>query len=92
LAMEIERVLRISNSLGLHARAAAKIIEMGKRFDSRLYLRKNDQEVEGDGILSILMLSCPKGTRLKVRIEGEDAGEFMESLERLFENKFGEGL
>lgn len=88
--MEIERVLEICNSLGLHARAAARIVELGKRFESRLYLRKNDLEVDGDGVLSIVSLLCPKGTGIHARIEGADAEQFMEALESLFENRFGE--
>lgn len=88
--MEIERVLEIRNSLGLHARAAARVVELGKSFNSRLYLRKNDLEVDADGVLSILSLSCPRGTRIRARIVGDDAVRFMEALERLFENRFGE--
>lgn len=83
-------MLEIRNFLGLHARAAARIVELGKSFDSRLYLSKNNLEVDTDGVLSILCLSCPKGTSIRARIVGEDAGAFMEALERLFENRFGE--
>ncbi|HDR14173.1 MAG TPA: HPr family phosphocarrier protein [Desulfobacteraceae bacterium] len=90
--MEIERSFKVNNSLGLHARAAARIIELGKHFSARLYLRKEDTEVDGDGILSILSLACTKGTTVKARINGEDAEAFMEALENLFVNKFGEKL
>lgn len=88
--MEIERTLEIRNSLGLHARAAARVVELGKSFTSRLYLGKSDLEVDAEGVLSILSLSCPKGTRVRARIVGDDAWAFMEALERLFENRFGE--
>ena len=53
-------------------------------------LRKNEQEVDGTSILSILTLSCPKGTEIQARIVGEDSEAFMEALEELFEQKFGE--
>lgn len=85
------RTLRIANKLGLHARAAAKIVKLGNQYESRLYLKKDDTEVDGSSILSILTLSCPKGTDVQIRIVGQDSGDFMESLTDLFERKFGEG-
>lgn len=90
--MEIERELNVINSLGLHARAAVKIVELGKRFSSRLYLKKENREVDGEGILSILSLACSKGTTIHARISGEDAESFMQALEELFMNRFGEDL
>jgi 16S rRNA (cytidine1402-2'-O)-methyltransferase len=80
----------IQNKLGLHARAAARIVELGNRYESRLFLRKDDKEVDGSSILSILTLSCPKGTEILARIEGRDSAQFMEKLEELFETHFGE--
>ncbi len=88
--MEIERAFTVINSLGIHARAAARIVELGKLFNSRLYLRREGMEVEGDGILSILSLACTRGTTLHARIEGKDAKAFMEALEDLIADKFGE--
>lgn len=84
------KTLRISNDLGLHARAAAKIVDLGKRFQSALSLRKDNQEVDGGSILSILTLSCPKGSEIQARIVGEDAEVFMRELTELFEHKFRE--
>ena len=89
--MEQSRKIKIRNKLGLHARAAGKIVELSNKFDSRLFLRKDGQEVDGASILSILTLSCPKGTEIEVRIEGGDSEIFMEELSDLFEQKFGEG-
>jgi phosphocarrier protein len=88
--MERVRTFKIRNSLGLHARAAAKIVELAGQYDSELFLKKNDQEVEGSSILSIITLSCPKGTEIEARIVGEDSEELMEKLSELFEQKFGE--
>ena len=84
------RKLKIKNDLGLHARAAAKIVELERQHSSKLLLKKDDQEVDGSSILSILTLSCPKGTELEARIEGEDSDIFMEKLDELFEKRFGE--
>lgn len=88
--MQVERTLRIRNRLGVHARAAVKIVELGGRFASMLYLGKDGQEVDGKSILSILSLSCGRGSDIHVRIVGEDADVFMEHLVRLVEDKFGE--
>jgi len=84
------KTLRISNNLGLHARAAAKIVDLAKKYEAKLYLRKDDQEVDGGSILSLLTLCCPKGTEVEIRAEGPEAHELMEELERLFEYRFGE--
>jgi phosphotransferase system HPr (HPr) family protein len=88
--MEQTKVLKISNSLGLHARAAGKIVALANQYESKLFLKKDEDEVDGSSILSILTLSCPKGTEVEVKIVGEDSEAFMESLTELFSNKFGE--
>jgi phosphotransferase system HPr (HPr) family protein len=89
--MELIRTLAIRNELGLHARAAAKIVALGSRYKSEIFIRKGDKEVNASSILSILTLSCPKGTEIEVRIVGKDAAEFMERLALLFEQRFEEG-
>ena len=88
--MEMVRRLKIRNSLGLHARAAAKIVELADRYESELFLRKDGHQVDGSNILSILTLACPKGTEMEVRIIGEDSEQFMTELDALFQGKFGE--
>ena len=88
--METVRKLKIINDLGLHARAAGKIVDLAKQYRSQLILKKDGQEVDGSSILSILTLSCPKGTEMQARILGVDSEEFMETLARLFEQRFGE--
>jgi len=88
--VESVKRLKVRNSLGLHARSAAKIVELGRHYDSKLFFRKDDEEVDGSSILSILTLACPKGTEMEVRIVGEDSERFMEKLSELFEQNFGE--
>jgi phosphotransferase system HPr (HPr) family protein len=89
--MEHKKQLKIINDLGIHARSSAKIVELAGRYNSRLYLKKDGhEEVEGDSILSILTLNCPKGTELLARAVGEDSIDLLEELSRLFEEKFGE--
>jgi phosphotransferase system HPr (HPr) family protein len=89
--MELIRKLTIRNDLGLHARAAAKIVALAGRYKSEIFIRKEKKEVNTSSILSILTLSCPKGTVIEAKIVGEDAAEFMERLTVLFEQRFGEG-
>ena len=88
--MELSRRLLIRNELGLHARAAAKIVSIATRHRSLLYIRRGDHEVDGTSILSILTLACPKGSEVLARAVGEDAEALIEELARLFEEKFGE--
>jgi phosphocarrier protein len=88
--MELIKKLRIDNDLGLHARAAAKIVELSKQYESELFLRRDDEEVDGGSILSILTLACPKGTEVEVRAVGDDSEELLEKLSELFKGKFGE--
>jgi len=88
--VEMVRRLKIINSLGLHARAAAKIVELADRYESSLFLEKDGRQVDGSNILSILTLACPKGTEMEVKIIGEDSERFMAELDALFQGKFGE--
>lgn len=90
--MELKKNLRINNELGLHARAAARTVELARQYQSKLVLRKDDQEVDGSSILSILTLACTKGTEIEARVTGEDAEELMEKLSELFEKKFTENI
>lgn len=76
--------------MGIHARAAAKIVESANRFHADVVLEKDGYEVNGRSILDILTLYCPKGSRLTVRFSGVDAAEAMKTLEILIDGKFGE--
>ena len=91
IQMELCKRIKIINDLGLHARAAARIVELGKQYKSQLFLKRGDREADGSSILSILTLSCPKGTEIEARIVGEDSEAFMERLSQLLEQRFEEG-
>ncbi len=88
--MELCKKIKIMNDLGLHARAAARIVELDKQYKSQLFLKRGEREADGSSILSILTLSCPKGTEIEARIVGEDSEAFMENLSQLLEQRFGE--
>ena len=88
--MELIKNLKIVNELGLHARAAARVVELVEQYRSKIFFKKDDHEVDGSSILSILTLACPRGSEIQVRIVGEDAEELMVKLGELFEKRFGE--
>ena len=88
--MELIKTLRIDNELGIHARAAAKIVALVSQYHSRLFLKKDEKEVDGSSILSILTLACPKGTDIQVRVIGDDSEGLLEKMSELIENRFGE--
>ncbi|OPY12271.1 MAG: Phosphocarrier protein HPr [Syntrophus sp. PtaU1.Bin005] len=84
------RTFELKNKLGLHARAAAKLVSAARGFKSKIVLERDGREVNGKSLLGILTLACPQGSRVTVRAEGADALQAIESLEGLFEDKFGE--
>ncbi len=89
LDMEVQ-TFTIKNKLGLHARAAALLVKTANRFVSNVSLEKDGLEVNGKSIMGILMLAATKGTRITLKAEGKDAEQAIETLGKLFENKFGE--
>lgn len=88
--MEQIKTFEIKNKLGLHARVAAKLVQVATTFKSRIYFEKDGWEVNGKSLLGILTLDCPQGGRLIVRAEGMDATEAIAALGQLIENKFDE--
>jgi phosphocarrier protein HPr len=88
--MERVKTLKIINDLGLHARCAAKIVALAGQFRSKFYFKKNEHEVDGSSILSLLTLACPKGTEVQMRAVGEDAEALVDAMTDLFAQKFGE--
>jgi len=86
----LSRTLTLTNSRGLHARAATRIIQHLQAYPCRAYFAKDGQTVEGDSILSLLTLNCPRGSKVEVRVEGEGAAACLEGLGRLFARNFDE--
>jgi phosphocarrier protein HPr len=86
----IEREIEIVNSLGLHARAAAKLVHQAARFQSHILLVRDDEEVDAKSILGILMLAAPQGTRLVLRCDGGDEAAAMAALSALIADRFEE--
>ena len=84
------RNFMIVNRLGLHARAAAQLVQTANRFSSEINLIKDDIEVNGKSIMGILLLAAPQGTEITVVIEGEDEQQAMNIIAELIEAGFGE--
>jgi phosphocarrier protein HPr len=88
----IRQSVLVANRLGLHARAAAKLVQLASRFSSEIHLSREDanQQIDSKSILGILMLAAAKGTRLVISIEGRDEAEAGNAIIQLFESKFEE--
>lgn len=88
--MKREQVI-ITNKLGLHARAAAKLVHIASEFECEIYIGTDHEEVNAKSILGILTLAASKGTPLNVRAEGADEEAAVRAIAALFADKFGEG-
>jgi phosphocarrier protein len=86
----VEREVEIVNRLGLHARAAAKLVQAASAFRSRVLLVTDDEEVDAKSILGLLLLAAAQGTRLRVRCEGPDEEEALAAVTALIANRFEE--
>ncbi len=88
----LETTLVVSNRLGLHARAAAQLVRLAGRFESRIKLRRTDNlnVADAKSILSVLTLAASKGVEIKIEVEGADEAEARRAVVELFANNFGE--
>lgn len=86
----VETQVVICNQKGLHARAAAAFVKCIADTDAEVWVEKDGQEVDGNSILSLLMLAASKGTTVKIRASGNEAQKAIEDLTLLINNRFGE--
>jgi len=86
----VEREVEIVNRLGLHARAAAKLVHRASAFDSKVTLVKDGEEVDAKSILGILLLAAAQGTRLTLRADGPDEDQAMAAVAALIADRFQE--
>ena len=86
----IEKQLPIINKLGLHARAAAKLVNAASKFASEVTISKDGQSINGKSIMGVMMLAAAMGSTITVSIQGADENEAMAALEQLIANRFDE--
>ena len=86
----VDRELPVINRLGLHARAAAKLVHVAGTFSSQIYLAKDGEEVDAKSILGILLLAAAQGSEVTLRCEGSDEQEALDAIAELFAQRFGE--
>ncbi len=84
------RNLEIKNKLGLHARAAALLVQTVNRFSAEVKISKDGQVVDGRSIMGVLTLAATRGSRIHVEAKGEDAEEAVRAIEKLVDKKFHE--
>ena len=88
----INMCIKILNEKGLHARAAAKFVELVDTFDVSLLVKKDNLEASGDSIMGLLMLAASKGTEIELVASGLEAAETLSALSDLINNLFGEEM
>ena len=88
----ITKDLQVLNKLGLHARAAAKLVFIANKFVSDITLVKDDKQADARSIMKILMLSASRDSIINITVEGNDEIQAMNSIEKLFQNKCDEDL
>jgi len=87
----IKSTTRISNKLGLHARASAKLTKLAGGFRSEIHLARNGRRVNAKSIMGVMMLAAGLGTEIEIETEGEDEAAAMAAIVALIDDKFGEG-
>jgi len=83
----IKKELIVKNKQGLHARPAAVFVQIANKFDSRITVRHDEEEVNGKSIMGILMLGAEKGSLITIEAEGSDAEKAMYELEKIINSE-----
>ncbi len=81
--MLIKKKLTVKNQQGLHARPAALFVQVANKYDSRVTVRRDKEEVNGKSIMGILMLGAEKGSQIVIEVEGDDAETAIQELEKI---------
>ena len=87
----IRTSITISNKLGLHARASAKLTKVATGFKSEVFMSRNGRKVNAKSIMGVMMLAAGLGSQIEIEIDGEDEKAALDALVRLINDKFGEG-
>ena len=87
----IRTTLVISNKLGLHARASAKLTKLASSFKCEVFMTRNSRRVNAKSIMGIMMLAAGLGAEVELETEGEDEQQASDAIRALVDDKFGEG-
>ncbi|MFY7974312.1 MAG: HPr family phosphocarrier protein [Rubrivivax sp.] len=87
----IRSAVTISNKLGLHARASAKLTKLAGSFQSDIHLSRNGRRVNAKSIMGVMMLAAGLGSQVEIEVEGSDEQAADAALRQLIDDKFGEG-
>jgi phosphocarrier protein HPr len=87
----IKRAATISNKLGLHARASAKLTKLAGSFACDVHMARNGRRVNAKSIMGVMMLAAGVGTEVEIETEGSDEQAAMDAIVALIDDKFGEG-
>jgi phosphocarrier protein len=86
-----QRDCKISNKLGLHARASAKLTQLAAKYPCEVWMTRNGRRVNAKSIMGVMMLAAGKGADVTIETIGDEAEEALDALEALINNKFDEG-
>ena len=86
----VERMVTIRDRAGMHARPAALLVKTASEFESRIYIEKDSERVNGKSIMGVITLGATYDTPLKIIADGPDETQALDALELLFENRFEE--
>ncbi|HEX5310278.1 HPr family phosphocarrier protein [Aquabacterium sp.] len=87
----IKTTVTISNKLGLHARASAKLTKLASSFPCEIFLTRNDRRVNAKSIMGVMMLAAGLGSTVELECDGNREEEASKAIEALINDKFGEG-
>ena len=87
----IKSTITISNKLGLHARASAKLTKLAGSFRSEIHMSRNGRRVNAKSIMGVMMLAAGLGTEVEMEVQGDDEQAAHNAIVALINDKFGEG-
>jgi phosphocarrier protein HPr len=88
--IKVLRKIEIKNKLGLHARAAALLVQTANRFSAQITLSKDGQTADGRSIMGVLTLAATQGSKIQIEAVGDDAEQAVKAIERLVDKRFNE--
>ena len=86
----IERTVTIVNKAGMHTRPASNIVKIASKYRSDFYIVKNGYSINGKSIIGVMTLAAEQGSKLTLRLDGEDEQKAADELQKFFDEGFGE--